>query len=146
MKESARFPSRRFWCIFVLVLLFIAVFAGCFAIGYFRSLPSDNASGSGRPAAGFTAEDERRIVAEIQQDYSQTILYRTSDASDCITNDQGVSYYNITYMVCSPDSERVDLYVYYKFMTDSDEYKAGDLVCLMHTVLPSLTKSELFPE
>ena len=31
-------------------------------------------------------------------------------------------------------------------MTDSDEYKAGDLVCLMHTVSPILTKSELFPE
>ena len=54
-------------------------------------------------------------------------------------------FYDVTYLVCVPSSDQVYLYLYYKFVSHSPDYKAGDVVCMMTSVSPSLTKADLFP-
>ena len=135
--------SPRPWLYAGLLLLLLLVFGGFFAAGFVGWDPSSGESAS--EITGFTADDERLILQNIQADFSESIYYQTSAVSDLIENDEGVCFYDVTYLVCVPSSDQVYLYLYYKFVSDSPDYKAGDVVCMMTSVSPSLTKADLFP-
>lgn len=125
-----------------LAVLFLCVFALCFAIGYFDRSPS---SPQESVITSFNTTDEARILEEIQSHFTEPIAYQRGQISDLTTNDEGTSYYTMTYLVCVPSSDQVYMYLYYKFVTDSPEYQAGDVVCLMNTISNVLTKADVFP-
>jgi hypothetical protein len=120
----------------------LCTFGLFFALGYFLPGVSFN---DALTVTSFTSEEEEQILSEIQANFSETISYQQAEASDLITNDDGVSYYTVTYYVCLPNADQVYVYLYYKFVTDSEDYQAGDIVCMMHMISPTLAKADVFP-
>ncbi len=132
-----------------IISLTILVFLVCLGVGFADSDYKIRVEDSGEESeitTVFTQSDHLKALEEIREDFDEKIYYKTTGLSELTTTDAGFSYYSITYLICTESKEDVTTYLYYKFATDSPDYKAGDLVCMVSGISADLTRSDVFPE
>lgn len=96
-----------------------------------------------RNGSSFTAEEVQKLLDDIQADTGIKFQYHKELYSNNQTDASGEKCHKIIILTTTDDSDKVYWYQYYKYTTDSDTHKAGEIVFYAGMESSTITKSDL---
>jgi hypothetical protein len=118
---------------------------------YSYNIPADanntnkdsNSKQTDSKGSSFTEEEIQKLLDDIQTDTGIKIQSHRELYSNDQTDASGEKYHKVTILTATEDSDKIYWYQYYKYVTDSENHKAGEIVFYTGMESSTITKSDL---